>query len=208
MSSLLENAGNLLNRGVAAAGRGTKSISLKNQINDLVKRREKLTAELGADLYTVTRFDPNFRAPRESIYGGIESMDAQIEALQIELANIEQEAQTANAAQPVQAPAAFCPSCGNALQPSDAFCRNCGTAAQAKGDAAPVAPVAYPDTTGFVAASDVPFVSSSDTAGAAVPASAEEAPFVSAGSADVEVAAVVEVESVEAVVIEDNTSEE
>ena len=50
-----------LNRGVAGANRGVESMKLKNQLNDAMKRRQALAAQLGASLYDITKDDPSFR---------------------------------------------------------------------------------------------------------------------------------------------------
>ena len=205
MSSILENAGNLFNRGVAAAERGTKSLSLKSQINDLNRQREKLTSDLGASIYQETRYDTTFRAPREGFYSAIESVDAQIATIQAELTALEQEAQAAaNQPMTVQpaAPAAStpdgyqpvgagvpaelkCPSCGAVAQSSDAFCRSCGTAipavaAPVGAPSAPSMPVSYPDASPVTATEAAPAASQATETAAAPSASA--APFVSTPS--------------------------
>ncbi|MCL2631725.1 MAG: zinc ribbon domain-containing protein [Coriobacteriia bacterium] len=202
MSSILNSAGNLLNRGVAAAGRGTKTISLRAQINDLVKRREKLTSDLGASIYLETRYDPVFRAPRESYYSAIESIDAQVEALQAEINVIEQDAQVGAAQPVVGAPpvgypaqqAATCSTCGVILDPADAFCRNCGAPVpKTEGAAGFAAPDAVPAAVGAVPAAaaypapaaaaaypaPVPAYPATEAASVAAPAYPVEAPFTS-----------------------------
>jgi hypothetical protein len=201
MSSILENAGNLFNRGVAAAERGTKSLSLKSQINDLNRQREKLTSDLGASIYQETRYDTTFRASREGFYSAIESVDAQIATIQDELTALEQEAQAAAnqpmTVQPVVPAEHKCPSCGAIAQSSDAFCRSCGTAipaaaapvaaapATAPGaPGAPSAPVSYPDASTAIASEAPPAASqATETAGTTTAApSADAAPFVSTPS--------------------------
>jgi len=150
----LDDAGNLINRGVASAGRTTRSISLKSQISDLNKRRESLLAQLAANLYEEIRNDPRFRAPNEGIFFAVENIDSQIIALQFELANLEQQAQEQSTVQtgmipcsvcgtqvsphdtfctgcgskitPVQQPTKFCTGCGFAMGANDVFCTNCG----------------------------------------------------------------------------------
>ena len=132
----LDDAGNLFNKGVASAGRTTRSISLKSQINDLNKRRETIMAQIGANLYEETRIDPKFRAPNEELYASVESLDQQKASLQEELANLETQAQApAQPAdqQPIQPPVVeaqpmvACPTCGKMLSVNDAFCSGCGS---------------------------------------------------------------------------------
>jgi len=128
---LLDEAGNLFNKGVASAQKGTRTLGIKSQINDLNKQREKHLTELGASLYEENRNNPEVRGPREGIFAAIESVDAQKANLEAELATIEQQAQEAKQAQ--QAPAgapmgAFpCPTCGRPSLPEDVFCPGCGT---------------------------------------------------------------------------------
>lgn len=123
---LLDNAGNLLNRGVANAGRGTKAISLKAQIADLNRSRVSLMAQLGESLYEPTRALEEYRASREALYVSIEELDAQRIALQNELDSIERQANLATA----PAPAVRCPKCGRGLSQGDAFCPGCGTSVE------------------------------------------------------------------------------
>ncbi|MCL2889580.1 MAG: zinc ribbon domain-containing protein [Eggerthellaceae bacterium] len=125
---ILDDAGGLINRGVASAGRGTRSISLKAQVSDLNKRRETLASQLGAALYEETRNDPQFRTPYEGLYVSIETLDQQKEALLLELKNLEIQAQLANAPQQAAGGPAWivCPTCGKQLSVEDAFCSGCG----------------------------------------------------------------------------------
>jgi len=119
--SILDSAGDLINRGVANAGRGTKSVTLKAQIKDLGKRRESAMADLGASLYEETRNDPDFRASRESLFSAIENLDAQIESLQNEL-----DAANLVVPQPAGEVGIVCPACGTNIPAGDAFCMGCG----------------------------------------------------------------------------------
>lgn len=131
----LDNASNLLNRGVANAGRGTKVISLKAQIADLGRSRNSLMAQLGESLYEETRTNDVFRNSREGLYASIENLDAQRAALQQELASVEQQMRPTPVIQPAAptgfvaggAPAArACSQCGSLMGPDDQFCFNCG----------------------------------------------------------------------------------
>ena len=132
---ILDDAGNLFNRGVASAGRTTRSISLKSQISDLNKRRETLMAQFGANLFEEFRNDPKYRVPNESIYFAVDNLDQQIAALQSELAALEQQAQAAAQPQPQpvyqpSGPTIACPTCGNRVPMQDTFCSGCGTNVQ------------------------------------------------------------------------------
>ena len=117
----LDEASNLLNRGVANAGRGTRSLSIKAQLNDLKKQREELCRQLGAALYEQTRNDPECRKPHEPLYAAIDALDVQSSSLHSELAAIEQQAHLS------QAGALWrCPACASPVGSDDAFCVNCG----------------------------------------------------------------------------------
>lgn len=64
----LDNASNLLNRGVANAGRGTKVISLKAQIADLGRSRNSLMAQLGGKPLRGNAHERRFpEQPREAV---------------------------------------------------------------------------------------------------------------------------------------------
>ena len=111
-----------INRGVAGANRASSSMKLKAQLNDAIKRRQALAAQLGASLYDVTKDDPIFRAGREAIYDGIASIDEERAACQAQIERIEAEAQAAQ----VAATRYACPFCGSSVAASDLFCSGCG----------------------------------------------------------------------------------
>ena len=92
---ILDTAGNLIDQGVAGAKKGTKSISLKTQIGDVVKKREATCAQLGAAVYDQMRDNPEFRAPHDAFFTSIEGFDVQIETLKSELASLENPPQEA-----------------------------------------------------------------------------------------------------------------
>ena len=118
----LDSVSNSLNRGVNTVSRPGKTAQLNMQLNELMKQRQGLAAQLGASLYDQTKGDPTFTTGREAIYNGIASIDAQraqIEA-QIEQIKLEQAAETA-AAQTYR-----CPRCGTAVGANDLFCSGCG----------------------------------------------------------------------------------
>ncbi len=121
----LDEASNLLNRGVANAGRGTRSFAIKAQLNDLKKQREDLCRQLGAALFEETRRMASLREPREALYAAMEALDAQSATLQGELAAIEQQARLSQAAGSRR-----CLSCGSPLGPGDMFCAECGAKAE------------------------------------------------------------------------------
>ena len=141
---ILDDAGNLLNRGVASAGRTTRSISLKSQINDLNKRRETLMAQLGANLYDEVRNDPRLRAPNEGILFAVDNLDQQTAALQLELANLEAQAQVGAAGQPGMPGMITCPTCATQVSTGNAFCTGCGMSVAAMPQPVPPMPQPVP----------------------------------------------------------------
>ena len=145
-----EDAGGVLNRGVANAGRSTRVISLKAQISDLGHKRTNLMADLGENLYEQTRFDAAFREGSETLYEAVENLDAQRLALEQELYVIEQQMKAVPVASstaspvpmPAQAQAAsrMCPQCGAAMYGDDLFCSNCGTRSEPSAASSPRCP--------------------------------------------------------------------
>lgn len=78
-----------LNRGMAATGRATTAMKLRAQMNDALKRRQNLTAQLGASLYEVTRNDLALRAGREALYDGIAVCDQERADCQAQIDQLE-----------------------------------------------------------------------------------------------------------------------
>lgn len=120
--SFFDDLQNSINRGVAGANRTGNTIKLKAQLNEAMKRRQTLAAQLGASLYEATKDDPVLRAGREAIYDGIANIDAERAGYQAEIDRIEAEAQAAQAA----AVRYTCPFCGSSVAASDLFCSGCG----------------------------------------------------------------------------------
>ena len=120
--SFFDDLQNSINRGVAGANRTGNTIKLKAQLNEAMKRRQTLAAQLGASLYDATKDDPTFRAGREAIYDGIAAIDDERAGYQAEIDRIEAEAQAAQAA----AVRYTCPFCGSSVAASDLFCSGCG----------------------------------------------------------------------------------
>lgn len=111
-----------VNRGVAGANRGVESMKLKNQMNDAMKRRQQLAAQLGASLYEVTREDAVLRSGREALYDGIAAIDQERDAIQAQLDELERQAAAA-----AQAAASIeCPFCHTRISATDMFCCGCG----------------------------------------------------------------------------------
>lgn len=120
---ILDNAGSLINKGVANAGRGTRSLALKAQIADVQRRQTTLMAQLGEELYGLTRAQPDVRAPREALYASIEELDGQTASLRAELDALERQMQVGVGTYEGNA---VCPECGRACGTQDVFCARCG----------------------------------------------------------------------------------
>lgn len=116
------NVSNSFNRGVSTVSRSGKTAQLNMQLNELMKQRQGLAAQLGASLYDATKNDPRFTAGREGLYGGIASIDAQRANIEAQIGQLraDQAAQTA-ASQTYR-----CPSCGSTVAATDLFCSGCG----------------------------------------------------------------------------------
>lgn len=119
---ILDNITSSVNKGLAATNRATSTMKLKAQMNDALKRRQNLAAQLGASLYEATKDDENLRKGREALYDGIAACDEERAACQEEIARIESEAQSAAAS----AATTSCPFCGAKIGASDMFCSGCG----------------------------------------------------------------------------------
>lgn len=119
---LLDDLTSTLNKGAAAAERGAKTVKLKAQVSDLNKKRQQLSAQLGASLYEATKEDPSFRDGRESLYDEIAACDAERDECMRLIEEIEQQA-----AQQATASAVYtCNVCGSAVGGNDLFCSGCG----------------------------------------------------------------------------------
>ncbi len=111
-----------LNRGMVSATRVVDTQKIKLQMSDATKRRQQLAAQLGANLYELTKNDPAFRAGREGLYEGIAAVDAEIASFRSQLSDIEQQAQEqAQAAMTIE-----CPFCHARVGVADMFCSGCG----------------------------------------------------------------------------------
>ena len=122
----LDSVSNAVSRGVAGAQRTSRSTQLKLQLNDLIKQRKEMAAQLGANLYEATKEDPALRQGREPLYDAIANIDLQRAAIEEEIAQIEAEALASQQAAIVYR----CPRCGSSVQATDMFCSGCGTPIQ------------------------------------------------------------------------------
>ncbi|MDO5043990.1 MAG: zinc ribbon domain-containing protein [Coriobacteriia bacterium] len=118
----LDDVKGSFNRGAAAANRATEKMKAKNQLSTLLKRRKEVLSQLGANLYEVTKNNPEFTIGRENLYNEILQIDGQrnqlidyIESLEQEAYNEQQLAQNYT-----------CYECGSTVSASDAYCMGCG----------------------------------------------------------------------------------
>ncbi len=109
-------------RGTSSVASSGRKVQLNIQLNDLVKQRQDLAAQLGASLYDVVKDMPELREGREGLLQGIADVDARRAELQAEIAQIEsdQEAQRAAYMQYT------CTRCGANVLASSQFCSGCG----------------------------------------------------------------------------------
>ena len=118
---LIDSITDAANKGASAVGKTSQSMKLKMKQDELMKRRRELVAQLGANLYEITKDDPKFRSGREELYTMIEGLDAERERIVREMAELE------NAQ---QQPTSFtCSRCGSAVRSDDKFCSGCGRSA-------------------------------------------------------------------------------
>ena len=118
----MDNVTSVVNRGTASVQRTGRSAQLKMQLNDLMKRRRELAAQLGASLYEDTKEMEQLRQGREALFDGIADIDAQRAQVQSELDQLENKA----VAQQVAATTYRCPRCGTGVPATDFFCSGCG----------------------------------------------------------------------------------
>lgn len=136
---ILDNVTAAVNRGMESAGREAERLKLKNQINEINRRRQQLAAQLGASLYEATKDAPELRAGREALYDGIAACDAERADAQRKIDELDAMALAAT----VAASNYKCSVCGSTVAGGDLFCSGCGTpAAQARSAGAPATGIA------------------------------------------------------------------
>lgn len=147
---LLEDANDLINRGVASAGRGTKAITLKAQISELDKRGIELYAQLGRAGFEVLKGDDAFSGSQSALFSAIADHERQRAALAAELEQVRALGETAvtpavstmgvssgptgstavaceASGSAVRGATVACPQCNGANKRTAAFCIHCGT---------------------------------------------------------------------------------
>lgn len=118
----LDNVTSAVNRGTAAASRASRSTQLKMQLNDLMKQRRDMCAQLGASLYDATKDNAELRQGREPLFDAIAGVDQQRQNIENEIAALEAQAAQQNVALSYYK----CPRCGSTVSGGDLFCSSCG----------------------------------------------------------------------------------
>ncbi len=119
---ILDSISSTINKGTAAAERTGKKAQLKLQLNDINKQRQDLAAQLGASIFETVKNDPELLKGRESVVDAISALDDQRAAIEAQLAQIEEEARSAQ----IAAAILICTKCHGQVRPTDAFCSGCG----------------------------------------------------------------------------------
>ncbi|MDO4290957.1 MAG: zinc ribbon domain-containing protein [Eggerthellaceae bacterium] len=132
-----DSAQDLLNRGMAATERGTRTLSLKTQLGDANKQRDRALAALGESLYNATKDNAEMRAGREELYRAVADADARREDIERQIAEVEEQSAAARVAATGARP---CPRCGATVAAEHKFCAACG--AEVPPIVAPAEPVA------------------------------------------------------------------
>ena len=68
---ILDSAQDLLNRGMAATERGTRMVSLKAQLGDAERQRDKALLAFGGSLYEAAKSDASLRSGREELFDAV-----------------------------------------------------------------------------------------------------------------------------------------
>ena len=136
---ILDSAQDLLNRGMAATERGTRMVSLKAQLGDAERQRDKALLAFGGSLYEAAKSDASLRSGREELFDAVEGAYRLIDEISRSIIAVEDEGRAARAAAEqakaeaqarVEAQAegrAFaCPACGAAIEAGYRFCSSCG----------------------------------------------------------------------------------
>lgn len=138
---ILDNMTAAVNRGTGQASRAAEKLKLKNQINEINKRRQQLAAQLGASLYDATKDNAELRSGRETLYAGIASCDDERAKCQAKIEELDAMSQAVTAASTTFK----CAVCGASISGDDLFCSGCGSPAE---KARPAESVTAADTSG------------------------------------------------------------
>lgn len=118
---LFDSVTSAVNRGTESAGRAAEKVKINNKLNEITKRRQQLTSQLGASLYLATKDDPAMREGREGLYNAIATCDLEREQCQQRLGQLELMNEAVESFR--------CVVCGAKMTGSDLFCSGCGTTA-------------------------------------------------------------------------------
>lgn len=119
---IFDSAADALNRGVASAGRSTKSMGVKSRMADLDKSGDAFYARLGRLGKPLLEADDAFRSQNSELFASIAEYEQQRSALIAELEQIQRQAELAAQAQMGRK----CPNCGTPNRNDDSFCVQCG----------------------------------------------------------------------------------
>ncbi len=136
---ILDSAQDLLNRGMAATERGTRMVSLKAQLGDAERQRDKALLAFGGSVYDAAKEDASLRAGREDLFAAVEGAYRLIDEISRDILAVEDEGRAARAAaeqaraeeqarvEPCADGRAFaCPACGASVEGGHRFCSSCG----------------------------------------------------------------------------------
>lgn len=118
---ITDKAAELLNKGVATAGRVSRQQTIKAEIKELDNQQEKLFTVLGKKIYNLHWDNPNIKTPFEPIFESLESLELQKQALQIDLKAMSITPEEIDNQQQ------FCSSCGKPTSVNQSFCIFCGS---------------------------------------------------------------------------------
>lgn len=118
-----DSAQDLLSRGMAATERGTRLVSLKTQLADANRQRDRAMAALGENVYAATCGDAAFRIGREELYRAVEEANDLRAGIERQIAEVEEQSAAAKAAAASTRP---CPMCGATVAADHKFCASCG----------------------------------------------------------------------------------
>lgn len=118
---IADKASEVLNKGVATAGRASRKQLIKAEIKELENQRAKFFEKLGEAIYRSFGGDSQFRASFDVLFKAIDSIELQKKSLEVDLKAISVSPDDIEGDQ-----AQFCSVCGKPNAPHQAFCMFCG----------------------------------------------------------------------------------